>query len=213
MPKKVVFTQADFDEFTKAMLKIGFRSIKQREFSVELKLANVEPPSKRVGREEGFTYFALGLRVIVWTTFVTSEGKTRDNDSGKVLILRSGKIVYMGTFKRRTKNFFFENLYIYALAAKEHVDARPVSDCNNLMTIYQRRGNSRQCFWVCPVKEHRRKRTCSTKPWTLGLSQKTLPSLIKKWDKAGSYYEKLRSQDKEPGAFMKTRKPWKQKIE
>lgn len=211
MPKKVVFTQADFDQFTAAMLKIGFRLIKQREFKVELANAGVQPNKKETGREEGFTYFMLGLRVIVWTSFVANEGKTRESDPGKVLILENNKIIYMGTFKRRTKNFFFENLYLYALAAKEHVDARPYSKCKKLMTIFQRRGNSRQCFWVCPLKSHRHKDGCPIQPWTLGLSEKTLPVLVKKWDKAEVYYNKLRAENKEPGAFLRKRKPWKKK--
>ncbi len=211
MPEKVIFTQKDFDEFKKAMLSIGFRLIGKREFKLELELANTEPPTKRIGREEGFTYFMLGLRVVIWTTFVTSEGKTRESDSGKVLILENNKIIYMGTLKRRTKNFFFENMYIYALAAKEHVDARPTSDCKKLMTIFQRRNNGRQCFWVCPIKKHRHSGGCKTKPWTLGLSDKTLSVLTKKWDKAGNYYDKLRSEGKEPGMFLKTRNTWQKK--
>lgn len=210
MPKKVVFTQTDFDEFTKAMERIGFRLIKQREFKVELALANVEPPTKRTGREEGFTYFALGLRVIIWTSFVVSEGQTRDKDPGKVLILENGKIKYMGTFKRRTKNFF-ENLFLYALAAREHVDARPTSKCRKLMTIFQERNTGRKCFWICPIEEHRVVGGCPTVSWSHGLSESTLNHLIKKWDKASTYYDKLRAEGKEPGAFMRTRMSWKKK--
>ncbi len=210
MPKKVVFTQTDFDDFVIRMRSVGFRLIGQREFKVELAAANVEPPTKRIGREEGFTYFMIGLRVIIWTSFVTSEGQTRDSDPGKVLILENNKIIYMGTFKRRT-GFFFESLFLYALAAKEHVDTRPYSKCKKLMTIFQKRRGGRQCFWVCSIKEHRHSKGCSTVSWNHGLSESTLKVLTKKWDKAAAYYETIRSEGKEPGAFLATRKPWKKK--
>jgi hypothetical protein len=212
MPKKVVFYEADFLEFERPMLALGFRRIKEREFKTELYLANVEAPSKRTGREEGFTYFALGLRVIVWTTYVVSEGQTRENDEGRVLILESNKPVYFGTYLHRTK-FFFERMYLYALAAKEHIDARPACpECKRrLMSIMQRKKNSRQCFWKCTNPIHGKKPPCYS--WNLGLSEKTQKFLKPKWDRAASYYAKLRAAGKEPGAQREKRHGWKKKPE
>jgi hypothetical protein len=209
MPKKVVFHENDFLEYQQSMVALGFRRIKEREFKTELYLADVLAPSKRTGREEGFTYFMMGLRVIVWTTYVMNEGQTRENDEGRVLILESNRPVYFGTYLHRTK-YFFERMYLYALAAKEHIDARPVCPaCDRLMNIVQRRKNSRQCFWKCMNPAHGKKPPCFS--WNLGLSEKTQKFLKPKWERAAAYYVKLRAAGKEPGAQREKRRGWKKR--
>ena len=206
MPQGYIFNQADFDQFMVIMLMLGFKLMKPKP-----------------GRQEGFEYFKNGLRVIVWTTFVTNEGRTREEGSGKVITLESNRVVYMGTFKNRTK-FFFENLFIYALAAKERVDHRPYSKCHKLMNIYQgekkqkkdaeeeKSISKRTCFWVCPVKSHRHKGGCPTKSWSLGLSDEVLSVMVKKWDRASKYYDQLRAKGKKVNVFLTIRKSWEEKF-
>ena len=209
MPEKHTFYEHDYLAFDSLMINETFRRITEREFQVELKQANVEPPTPRSGREEGYTFFILGLRVIIWTSYVMREGMTRDYDAGRVLILEGNKIVYMGTFVHRTK-YFFERLFIYSLAAKEHICARPeCPDCGRLMTIFQQRKGARKCFWVCPNPDHNKKGP--TIGWSVGLSDRTLPYLRKKWDRAADYYDSLRAQGKEIGTKRANRRGWKEK--
>ncbi len=204
MPEGYIFNQDDFDRFTKVMLAIGFTPIKYKK-----------------GMQEGFEYFNNGLRIKVWTTFDRDQGRTREKGTGKVITFESNRFVYMGTCKKRTK-FFFENLFIYALAAKQRVDNRPTSKCGKLMNIYQgevkqkegseeKNTSKRRCFWICPIKTHRHKDGCPAKPWSLGLSNEVLSIMVKKWDKAEAYYNKLRAEDKEVNVFLKIRRSWQEK--
>lgn len=209
MPGKVIFYEEDFLEYQKVMLASNFRPITTYEFRTELRLANVIAPSKRTGREEGFTYFSLGLRVIVWVSYVASEGATRQFDAGRVLILENNKPTYFGTFVHRTK-YFFERMYVYSLAAMEHVASRPTcSKCGNLMSIFQYRKGGRRCFWHCKNPDHKGKGP--TVSWKHGLSDKTKKYLLPKWSRAAKYYAKLRAEGKEPGKKRESRRGWKQK--
>lgn len=206
MPEGYIFDTEDFNRFKKVMLAIGFTLIKHKK-----------------GRQVGFEYFKNGLRIKVWTTFDPDEGRTREKGTAKIIILESNKVSYMGTPKHRTK-YFFENLFIYALAAKYHVDNRPYSKCHKLMNIYQgetwrekedaenKSTSKRQTFWVCPIKSHRHEGGCPAKSWSIGLPNGILSVMVKKWNRAEKYYDKLRAEGKEVNVFLAIRKSWSEKF-
>ena len=146
MPKKVEFTESEFSEFSWKIQEAGFTEI-------ERKNLHLFAPRKIQGQETGFTFSANGLTVIVWTTFVESEGKPRDEDSGWVLILEYGKRQYTAHPLMRTAGFL-EKLLRYALIAQKKVKSRPICKiCNSFMRIVEGKGR-KSVYWRCSVYGH-----------------------------------------------------------
>ncbi len=94
MPKKMLPSVADFEQFSRDMQKYGFRAITKPEFFKSFQRLGLRAPRRRLGREAGFIFSANGLNVYVWTTFLMAEQSARDEDAGWVLITKGDKAEY-----------------------------------------------------------------------------------------------------------------------
>jgi len=211
MPKAYNFTEKDFLWFKKKMLELGFRLIEPYEFYTELRVADVQEPTPRYGREEGFIFSALGMEVRIWTSFVIKLGGVRYPDSGWGVIREFGVAKYFAPQMYRTKNFF-KRMLGWAKICKEHILARPVCvSCNKYMSIVH--GKNYQYFWKCEEFIHRKKKEKSPcANWDIGLSEESLKIVKKKRETRRKYNLKRKRQGKPPfGTARKNRRPWKKR--
>ena len=81
MPKKVLPNPVDYAWFLTQLTNRGFRPVSVAEFRNDFKRLKLKAPRPRPGREDGFLFFANGLTVRVWTTWLESENKMRDVDA------------------------------------------------------------------------------------------------------------------------------------
>ncbi len=211
MPKRYDFTEKDFLEFKKKMLEDGFRQIQPYEFYTELRVADVTHHAPKPGREEGFIFFALGLEVRVWTSFVMSQGGVRTPDSGWVVIREAGVAQYYAPQMYRTKDFFIR-MRTWARICREHIQARPVGrGCGNYMSIVRKKNG--QCFWQCTNPIHReRGEKPPTESWDIGLSAESIAFVKKKRKKRAQYSAKRVKANLKPfGEARKNRKGWQKR--
>lgn len=105
MPKKVLPTPEEFDQFEREMLSRDFRLVTY----ADIKRDNLWHRVHRKGpgeSEVGFIYpVKSGLTVYVWTTWLREKESVRDMDAGWVLITEGSKILHPGRPIHRTKNF------------------------------------------------------------------------------------------------------------
>ncbi|HTH92914.1 MAG TPA: hypothetical protein VL576_00315 [Candidatus Paceibacterota bacterium] len=214
MPRAYQFTEKHFFAFAAKVIAQGFRRIEPYEFSAELRVANVEPPTPRIGREEGFVFCTMGLEVRVWTSFIIKEGGIRIPDSGWVVIREHGVAKYFAPQMYRTKNFF-KRMLDWAIICKEHIQARPVCPSGKaFMSIIRKihyRTKSVRYYWGCEEGGHDHPKP-PTAPWDIGLSPRSLKIVELKRKRRRKYNEK-RKLDNKPvfGTARKIRKGWKKK--
>lgn len=206
MPTTKVLPDAEtFASFGRALLRRGFRKISPVEFKKDFQRLELKAPSPREGREQGFSFSANGLEVVIWTTFLAKEGRARDRDAGWVLIKDGDKPRYFHIL-RRTKNFL-HNLLWHACIAKWRVEHRPLcSVCKNRMRITYGKGIKSR-FWKC-TRPASHTKTVSL-PWDYELPLSALNFLRPLRKRRARYYAKLREQGKKPGAAIRRRIGWK----
>ena len=195
MPKQVLPDAEKFSLFTWWMTsKLDFRKIEPVEFKSDMVRLGLKAPRHREGREVGFSYWANGLIVNVWTTFLSREGKARDEDAGWVLIKEGDEVRYFAGPFRRTSGFL-RRLYRYAEICRKRVLHRPLCPvCKNFMAIeYGREIGAR--YWSCFQK------TFHPKPqfvsWDYGLSEEDR-DYLKAYRRARSLYRNERKKEGKP---------------
>lgn len=148
MPEKVYMTLADFAWLEAELLAKGFRRSTREEARRDFRRLEPIAPRPRSGREVGFIYYANGLTVTVWTSWLEAEGKMRDEDMGWVLIKEGNQKDYFHRPLLRTKNFC-RNLLKAADYAKERVLLRPLCpECQQFMKIAKGKA-LRSHYWIC----------------------------------------------------------------
>lgn len=211
MPKAYDFTENDFLNFKKKILAEGFRQIEPYEFYTELRIADVEKHTPTLGREEGFIFYALGLEVRVWTSFVIAKGGVRKPDSGWVVIREHGEAKYFAPQMYRTKNFF-KRLFRWAVICSEHIKARPIcQEHTRYMSIAH--GKQYQYYWKCGGGKHQENGgTFLFVRWDIGLSEESLKFVKKKRETRRKYNLKRKREGKKPfGEKRKNRKVWRKR--
>jgi hypothetical protein len=205
VPKKVLPDEASFQAFERALVvKRGFRKITRTEFKKDFERLALEAPSPRKGREAGFAFTANGLTVIVWTTFVETEGAARETDAGWVLIKEKDNPLYFARPMNRTKNFLYR-LLEQACIARERVLNRPLCPaCNAFMRITQGRGLKSR-YWSCKSPLHKK---MERRSWDDGLRPEVLERVKKVRKSRAPYTDKLKAVGKASGIAMLRRKGW-----
>lgn len=205
MPQKVLPNQASFNAFERSLIKRGFRKISKPEFKSDFKRLNLIAPSPREGREAGFSFFANGLTVVVWTTFVELEGCARDVDAGWVLIKQRDMASYFAHPLHRTEHFL-KRLLEQACIARVRVLNRPLCPlCKAYMNITQGRALKAR-YWSCRRPSHFE---YVHLPWDYGLPEVVLDRLTEIRRKRAAYRAKQRKEGKTPGVALLRRKRWK----
>jgi len=200
MPRKVLPSEDDFTKFREDMERHGFRIITKPEFVSSFHRLGLSNPRIRTGRETGFTFFANGLRAMVWTTFLNAEGVAREQDAGWVLISEGDEVKYFSHPLMRTAGFL-NKLLKYAIIAKRRIQHRPLCPaCNGFMKIVRGRGLKSR-YWKCP--KHRR-----FEDFDNGLTEK-MKNFLKSERKARRHYrENLRKQGIKVTPAILMRRPW-----
>ena len=207
MPKQVLPDLAGFEWLERRLREYDFRSTSKIEFQKDFLRLKLEAPRPQPGREAGFMFFANGLTVRVWTTWLRFEGKAREVDAGWVLIADGDQALYFNHSRRRTKHFL-ENLFMEATLAHTRVLHRPLCPaCNQLMNIV--RGKAlKSRYWRCDRVECHEDRKPRTKSWDHGLSkeEKLYVKNLRKQRK--KYRATQRKKGKNPFAALLKRRPW-----
>lgn len=176
------------------------------ELQKDFKRLELKAPSPRPGREAGFTFYANGLTVVVWTTFVESEGEAREKDAGWVLIKENDNALYYSHPVYRTKNFLYRLLERAAIA-KQRVLLRPLCPaCSAFMRITRGKGLKSR-YWSCRSPAHPHTTRLS---WDDGLPPEVLERVKAIRKKRDPYPKKREAEGKPPpGTAMLNRKPWR----
>ena len=205
MPKKVLPSEADFDQFRKSLLEEGFRPVSRTEFSNSFKRLDLQAPRPREGRETGFIFMANRLTVYVWTTFLEQENQAREEDAGWVVITEGDRPDYYSHPMMRTKGFLAK-LLKNAKIAKERVLKRPLCPtCHAFMQITKgTRPKAR--YWSCVGKSH--PHLFHTLPWDYNLSDESMVFLKAERRERRRYREGLTKAHKTVIPAIIRRKPW-----
>lgn len=208
MPKKVLPGVADFAWLEEQLKNLGFRQISRIEFRNDFARLGLKAPRPRLGREAGFMFYASGLTVRVWTTWLRSEGRAREVDAGWVLICRGDAALYFAHPLHRTKDFLL-NLFRHAWVAQWRVMHRPLcAECRQFMDIVAGRGMKSR-YWRCDqVRFH-----ATGKPTRLGWDA-GLPPKAKRYVRAlrkrrAAYRQRREAEGKPTGVALMTRRQWR----
>ncbi len=173
------------------------------EFRRDFERLDLRAPSPREGREVGLQFFANGLQVVVWTTFLIGQDYARDQDAGWVLIKDGDRARYFKIF-HRTKNFL-HRLGCYAVIAKERAVLRPLCPkCRRRMNIVYGKGMKSR-FWGCTSRSHAEPAWLS---WDHGLPEAMLKFLKKDRRNSARRRAQSRAEGKSPGAAIHRRIGW-----
>lgn len=207
MPKKVLPDPVDYAWFLTQLMNRGFRPVSVTEFRKDFKRLKLKAPRPRPGREDGFLFFADGLTVRVWTTWLESESKVRDVDAGWVLICEGDKPLYFSRPIHRTKNFLV-NLLRQAWLARWRVTHRPLClKCHKFMDIVMGRGMKSR-YWRCDRrKEHKDGKPYSL-DWDYGMPSKAKRYVSTLRGNRAKRRSKLKKEGKPVFTAIKKRKPW-----
>lgn len=185
-------------------MRRGFRKITSTEFRKDFERLELKAPTPRLGKESGYSFFANGLTVVVWTTFVESEGSARERDAGWVLIKEKDDPLYFSRPMHRTENFLYR-LLEQASIARQRVLHRPLCPtCSALMRITQGPGLKSR-YWSCRSPAHVGMVRLS---WDEGLPTEVLERVLRVRRERAPYTKKLKALGKKPGAAMLKRKRW-----
>ena len=206
MPTKVLPDATAFRAFTAYMKRLGFRAIRRTEFRGDIERLGLQAPRPREGRETGFSYWANGLAVVAWTTFLEADGRARDEDAGWVLIKEGDAPRYFSHPLRRTRGFL-RRLFKYARACRNRVLNRPLCPiCKNHMRIEYGKAIG-QRFWACfKRKFHKEPKFVS---WDYGLTKQDKDFFKGERRSRRRYYEQRREEGKPLHVARLMRAQWK----
>lgn len=207
MPKKVLPDIHDFLWFKRQLQKMNFRPITRIEFRKDFERLKLQAPRPRPGREAGFMFFANGLTVRLWTTWLVYEQKAREVDAGWVLICEGDRALYFARPLSRTKNFLV-NLVRRAWLAKWRVLHRPLCpSCEHFMDIVTGR-SLKSRYWRCNrVKLHSDGKP-TFRDWDWGLPPKAKKYVRAERKRRAKYRARREAEGRQPYAAMLNRKPW-----
>jgi len=210
MPKQVLPTREDFVSIEEDLLGLGFREYTAGEFRRQFRRLGLRAPRVRPGRETGFIFHANALSVFVWTTWVASEGRAREEDCGWVVICDGDNAVYFAQPTHRTKNFV-RNLLSRAWVAHWRVLNRPTCpECGEWMHIC--RGRSlKSRYWGCSKKSLHHDQKDRRLDWDYGLPPKAKRYVEELRKERARYRTTRRAQGKPVDVAPIRRKSWRQK--
>ena len=208
MPQQVLPDEDDFAFLKKELEKLGFREITGVEFYNQFKRLKLKAPRRRLGKEVGFMFYANGLTVFVWTTWLRKEKRARKEDAAWVLITEGGEAPYFSHPIHRTKNFI-RNLLCQAWIARWRILHRPLCpECSQFMQIVRGKGVKSR-YWSClNIGEHESKRPVRLS-WDHGLPPKAKKYVDDLRKKRAAFRAKQRKAGKPAPQKIFERKPWK----
>lgn len=208
MPRKVLPALKDFLWFKRELTTRGFRPMYEVEFRRQFQRLGLKAPRPRQGREEGFTFFANNLSVVVWTTWLARQNKARESDAGWVLIAEGDRVLYFSHPIHRTRNFFL-NLFRQAWLAQWRALHRPLCpECKKWMSIARGKGLKAR-YWVCGAwSQHDVKGTVRL-DWDYGLPPraKRMVALLRR--ARARYRKQMLCEGREVVPAVLRRKPWR----
>jgi len=208
VPIKVLPTKDDFLKFKHKIEELGFRQKSTVEFKKDFSRLGLEAPRKRKGREVGFLYFANGLKVIVWTTFLKYEREARDKDEGWILIVEGDTALYFSHPIRRTEDFLMR-LLRHAWIAKRRVEQRPLCpQCKKFMMIVRGKGLGSR-YWRCTNRKAHGTRGYIHASWDIEMPKKAAKFIARERKNRKRYRNKRTKEGKTWGQARFIRKPWK----
>lgn len=208
MPKQVLPTLDGFWSFRRALMDLEFRPISHVEFRKQFQRLDLRAPRPRLGRETGFVFSANNLDVVVWTTWLSREGKAREEDAGWVLIKERDAVHYFSHPIHRTGNFF-PTLFRHAWIARWRVLNRPLCpECKAYMNVARGRGIKSR-YWSCSRALRHGMEGTIRLDWDHGMPPRA-KALLTLWRKARARYrERRREEGKATDVAILRRKRWR----
>lgn len=207
MPEKVLPAEHEFAVFDRELLRRGFRRVSRSEFRKDFRRLSLIAPRPRRGREAGFRYDANNLTVVVWTTWLQTEGVAREEDAGWILIKEHDRVRYFSYPLHRTARFL-ERLLVEAKIARCRVKNRPLCpECKGFMGI-SRTDVPRARFWACRCIKFHASGAPHYRDFDFALPPEAKAYLARKRKRAARYRKKRRETGKPMFEAMRTRKPW-----
>ena len=207
MPKKVLPKSSDFAYISHELEKLDFKQISVNEFCETFKRLNLKAPRPRQGRETGFVFTRHGLRVVVWTTWIKSQGKARDTDAAWIVIAKGDKALYFSHPIHRTKNFCV-NLLKQTWIARHRVLHRPhCSECGRFMEIASGKGVKSR-YWCCFNKSGHKSNNLVYLEWDYNLPEKAQKYVNGLRKKRAKHRNEVRKQNKPLNQAMIKRRLW-----
>jgi hypothetical protein len=154
MPRQVLPTEFGFLWLKYELERRGFRTLTELERTAFHRMMNSKQSRPIEGREEGFVFYARGLAVWVWTTWLADKRRARDIDAGWIVITKAegGKGLYFSYPLHRTENFLL-NLFRQAWIARFRIMKRPhCQACNEYMEIVPG-PDLKERYWRCDLSD------------------------------------------------------------
>ena len=170
MPEKRLPTVPEFLRFKRLLGKLGFRMIQRVEFRKTFERLGLVAPRPKPGREVGFIFYANELVICVWTTWLLSEMRAREEDAGWVVIVQKNHAVYFGGPIHRVGDFF-GRLYVEAELASVRAICRPLClEHHCFMDVIYGQGLGAR-YWTCPHEDAHAYGDFRTADWDYGLTK------------------------------------------
>lgn len=215
MPKQVLPSELDFAYFADELEALGFREMTDEEFYESFKKKRLKAPRKRYPKKQnhrqvGFVFYAYGLRVCVWTTWLKKQDKPKKSSEAWVIIEDKNKALYFSHPIHRTKNFVI-NLLRQAQIARTRIINRPLCPkCNDWTWMKIVQGRSvKSRYWRCSRKAYHKNNKPEYLDWDCGISDADKAYLKPIRKKRAKYRKKRKKQGKPNNVAMKKRKTWK----
>jgi|GEM_PF-2113336 len=162
------------------------------------------PPRVRPGRELGFVFTKDRFTAVIWTGWLPGEKRSREQDSGWIVIEEDGKGIYFSQL-RRTRNFI-DRILMEAKIARARIRTRPdCPRCGNAMSIVHGKGLG-SCYWRCKACQTRE--GWDHEAFLKQLSKEALDYLARKRKRRRTYYQKRRGLGLPIRSAVFTRKKW-----
>ncbi|MEK7154003.1 MAG: hypothetical protein AAB792_00400 [Patescibacteria group bacterium] len=207
MPKKVLPTPEVFKEIEEYLLRHGFKSPQPGDLLKE-RIYRLVPPRRIDGCETPFVFKDNGLEAWIWTSWLKSENRARENDPAWAIIVQNDTLHYAREPIKRTAKFK-ERLMNWAWIIWRRVKGRPgCSECGLFMEISYRHGVIGARFWRCNNLRRHTSGKAVCLDWDFNMPPKAKKMLEMRRKAKEKYRKKRRAQGKDPFAARKNRKKW-----
>jgi hypothetical protein len=192
MPKKVLFTKKEYEDFVPKLTAISLYKKWHTEFLSDKERLDLIAPNRKKEREDTYQLFANDHRVIIHTSYSERLGRAQDEDYVWILIIRGDKIRYARPLLR-TKNLF-PRVLGYAKACVERIRVKHICPfCHKQFDIV--RGHAwGSYYWRCVNLEcqyHLHQHNRPTANFDEGLSQES-KNFVKVERKIRMYYREIK---------------------
>lgn len=206
MPKLVLPTEFDFACLADELEALGFHKMTDKEFRKTMQHIS-QAPRKQEGRQVGFVFYAKGLRVCVWTTWLKYQNRPKKSAEAWVIIEDENRALYFSHPMHRTKNFVRTLLKQAWIARWRGLNRPRCKECGEFMKIAPGKGIKSR-YWRCYKKKKHASNRFVALDWDYGLPPKAKKYVEGLRKRRAKYRKKRKQQGKPVDVAIKNRRPW-----